>query len=337
MGSVSTLLTQLAVKHQMVEELEEIGPALGSSSADCAHLILLDAHNDEVPPFEAQRETLRRLAHIQASVADAAIVPIAPDPAPALVLATVRAGAVDFIDLATDTSSSVEAVLRRIADRVQSQRAEKRAMVGLRSVINDFFRELVQTERRSIDLEHQLRQKERATYVETIGDLDSERAPVVFIVDDDREVSDTLGDLLEETGFASFSFLSGEDALAEAEKMASRGDAIDVALVDAMLPGIDGLETIVRLRELRPRLATFLMTGFSSQDTAIRAADLGVSGYILKPFDDLSGLAYRIKEHAEVVKREAREQLYLARIKARHEKVLARYTKLAAILDAGNQ
>jgi DNA-binding NtrC family response regulator len=131
----------------------------------------------------------------------------------------------------------------------------------------------------------------------------------------------------------TFAFLSGEDAIMQAEKMASRGQAIDLALVDLRLPGIDGLETVRRLRDKKPGLAAFLMTGFSDVETATSAADLGVVGFVLKPFDDMPQLILRIREQASQAMQRTRDHHYLQRIKERHDKVLSRYRKLAAEID----
>ena len=127
------------------------------------------------------------------------------------------------------------------------------------------------------------------------GDLDADREPTVFLVEDDAEVANYLVDELESAGLITFAFLSGEDALQQAHKMANRSQAIDLALVDLRLPGIDGLETVRRLRTHKPGLAAFLMTGYSDVETATTAADLGVVGFVLKPFDDVPQLVSRIK------------------------------------------
>ena len=61
---------------------------------------------------------------------------------------------------------------------------------------------------------------------------------------------------------------------------------------------------------------------------ASRAADLGVVGFVQKPLPDVDEVVARLAQLARESLERTREQLYLARIKARHERVLARYRSL---------
>jgi two-component system response regulator FixJ len=99
------------------------------------------------------------------------------------------------------------------------------------------------------------------------------------------------------------------------------------------LPGIDGIETIRRLRAVRPGLSGFLMTGHNDPQTAATAADIGVVGFVKKPFDDVLQLCGRVRMLAHEAMQRSREQLYLRRIKERHERVLMQYRKLAAEME----
>ena len=50
------------------------------------------------------------------------------------------------------------------------------------------------------------------------------------------------------------------------------------------MPGMDGLSVIREARRLRPDLAVIIITGYSTEASAIEAINLGVSGYLTKPF-----------------------------------------------------
>ena len=76
-----------------------------------------------------------------------------------------------------------------------------------------------------------------------------------------------------------------------------------------------------------------LMTGFASAESAIDAADLGVAGYVLKPFGDIDSLIERVRDVATARLNQQRERGYLLRIKKRHAEFLTRYRALAAQLD----
>jgi CheY-like chemotaxis protein len=227
-----------------------------------------------------------------------------------------------------------KALSKRVAKVLHDRHGQRRTVASLRAMIEDFLRDLVKTERRSIDLEHRLAKAGRPVGPVEVGtDLDEDRPPIVFVVEDDRDVADQLCDEMEGSGVTTFAFLSGEEAVAQGERMAKRGEAIDLLLCDLRLPGIDGLETVRRLRSQKPGLAAFLMTGYTDVEAATSAADLGVVGFVLKPFDDLAALVTRIKEQAHLAMQRTREHHYLGRIKSRHEHVLQRYRKLAAEID----
>jgi YesN/AraC family two-component response regulator len=60
---------------------------------------------------------------------------------------------------------------------------------------------------------------------------------------------------------------------------------IDLILLDLVLPGLDGLEILRRVRAIRPHVPVIVVTGHSSHDVAIKAANLDVYGYLVKRFD----------------------------------------------------
>lgn len=302
-------------------------------------LLVLDASDTINDAGETVDETLvELLTNIELLRGTLPHVPrmvTAPTPPADVVIGAFRAGADDFVDSATATAATVANVIERVALVAADAFDKKQQMSAMRSMVEDFLRNLIKTERRSIDLEHQLAQHNQRPGVEIVSDLDDQRDPTVVLIEDDKEVADMLVDELEEAGVATFAFVTGEEAIENVAKMTRKAEAVDLALVDAKLPGISGIETIRKMREHRPHLPAFVMTGYGDKQTAMDAADLGVVGYVLKPFDNISGLIERIKEQALQSMASAREQLYLTRIKRRHDKLLQRYRELAAEIDAG--
>ena len=196
----------------------------------------------------------------------------------------------------------------------------------LRSMIEDMLKDLIRTERRSIDLEEKL-----ATFESVTGEsreLGNQRPPSILLVEAARDIASDLADRLEQTGVATYAFVTGEDACRELDPLLAGGAGFDLALVAAQLPGIDGLETVRRLRDRLPGLPAFLVTSVHDADLAARAADLGVIGFVQKPLPDLDEVVARLAQLAHDALERTREQLYLQRIKARHERVLARYRSL---------
>lgn len=328
------VLGELGVQVRVAGSAEEAAAQVLVTTPDEPTLLVVDAtvaegEGGEDAVIARLRDTL---AGLGATLPHAAPVVTAPSPSPRVVIEALRVGAVDFVDLASESRDGLAEMLERHGRRLHATIEERRRIRDLRGMVEEFLRDLIKTERRSIDLEHQLKLKETGKD-ELTSDLDSTREPVVVIVEDDREVADTLVDELEEVGVATYAYISGEDAVSDVRKLVARGDAIDLAIVDQVLPGMTGLEAIAGMREHRPRLAAILMTGHSDGNLAEHAADLGVVGYVLKPFDDVSQLVARIREQAMIYRNQARDQTYLARIKARHEKVLSRYRQLASDLD----
>jgi FixJ family two-component response regulator len=244
---------------------------------------------------------------------------------PMLIVSCIRAGAGDVIDLQLEGTAAARGVVQRICER-QARRAAELAMLGAqREMIEELLKDLIRTERRSIDSEEALAARARTTG--ELPTLVESRPPSVLLIEHERAVADELADLLETAGIATFAYVTGEEALREVEALA-RSSGLDLAVVAAELPGIDGLETVRRLRARVESLPAFLMTQVHAGDVAGLAADLGVVGFVQKPVADLGELVRRLSQLARDSLHRTREHVYLQRIKERHERVLARYRSL---------
>jgi FixJ family two-component response regulator len=100
---------------------------------------------------------------------------------------------------------------------------------------------------------------------------------VVAIVDDDPRLLESMGDLLESAGYVARGFPSAEALLG------SGLAGVDLLITDIGMPGTDGFELRDRVKEMRPELPVFLITGrheITDQDRA-----KGIGGLFRKPFD----------------------------------------------------
>ncbi|HOU54208.1 MAG TPA: sigma-54 dependent transcriptional regulator [Myxococcota bacterium] len=116
--------------------------------------------------------------------------------------------------------------------------------------------------------------------------------PVVLIVDDEPVIRESLAAWLQEDGYRTLTAASGEEAAALVP-----GPDWLACLVDLKMPGgIDGIETMRRLRARRPDLPVVIITAYGTIDTAVAAMKEGASDYVLKPFDpeDVSLILERI-------------------------------------------
>jgi two-component system response regulator PilR (NtrC family) len=102
----------------------------------------------------------------------------------------------------------------------------------------------------------------------------------ILIVDDEEVLRDVLDAVLRREGFEVVMASSGEEALAVLDE----DDNIDLVILDIMLPGISGIDTLRALRISNPSLPVIIITAFSSIDGAIEAMKHGAFHYIPKPF-----------------------------------------------------
>jgi DNA-binding NtrC family response regulator len=102
----------------------------------------------------------------------------------------------------------------------------------------------------------------------------------VLVVDDEKEFRDITVKRLEKRGLKARGAESGEKALEILEH-----DDIDVVLLDVKMPGIDGIETLRRIRSLKPLVEVVLLTGHASVDSGIEGMKFGAFDYLMKPIE----------------------------------------------------
>ena len=104
--------------------------------------------------------------------------------------------------------------------------------------------------------------------------------PYILVVDDDPNMTGTVGDILKLKGFEPVTALTGRDALRMLED-----HHIEVALIDLRLGEVSGLDVLREIRARSPETECILLTGHATQNSAIEAIQLGAFGYFQKPFD----------------------------------------------------
>jgi two-component system, NtrC family, nitrogen regulation response regulator NtrX len=100
----------------------------------------------------------------------------------------------------------------------------------------------------------------------------------ILIVDDESEIRLSLKGVLEDEGYKTSVAESGEACLELLRKQ-----ALDVVLLDVWLPGIDGLETLQKIRELDKAPEVIMISGHGTIETAVRATKLGAYDFLEKP------------------------------------------------------
>jgi excisionase family DNA binding protein len=103
--------------------------------------------------------------------------------------------------------------------------------------------------------------------------------PRILVVDDEQAVRDLLSKTLT---MADYDVDSADDGPSALDKM--RAVEYDLLITDLKMPGMDGLSVIREARKLAADLRVIIITGYSTEASAIEAINLGVSGYLTKPF-----------------------------------------------------
>jgi len=102
----------------------------------------------------------------------------------------------------------------------------------------------------------------------------------VLLVDDEEDLVSTLAERLVLRGFQVETATSGTDALRYVSE-----DSFSVLVLDVKMPGIDGLELMIEIKQKHPDLPVILFTGHGSVADARRGMEEGAFDYIMKPID----------------------------------------------------
>jgi excisionase family DNA binding protein len=103
--------------------------------------------------------------------------------------------------------------------------------------------------------------------------------PRVLVVDDEASIRDLLARTL---ALAEYDVDVAPDGQTALERM--RSGQYDLLVTDLKMPGVDGLSVIREAKRYRSDMPVIIITGYSTEANAIEAVNLGVTGYLTKPF-----------------------------------------------------
>ncbi len=126
---------------------------------------------------------------------------------------------------------------------------------------------------------------------------------IIHVIDDEAVIRDVLAQLLTSEGYEVEMSSSGEEAL---EKFPSQ--SFDVVLLDLLMPGLDGLEVLRRIKRVDPLAAVIIITAYGSVESAVEALKIGALDYVQKPFkhDDLLRVLDKAVAHKRLQDENAR-------------------------------
>ena len=103
----------------------------------------------------------------------------------------------------------------------------------------------------------------------------------ILVVDDDAGVLDSTRRMLEKRGYRVY---TAEDGATAIELLGVAPSEIDLAIVDMVMPGLTGTETVSRLRQLSPHIPVLICSGYHEVEVSTAFTGLVVSGFLQKPF-----------------------------------------------------
>jgi two-component system response regulator AtoC len=102
----------------------------------------------------------------------------------------------------------------------------------------------------------------------------------VMVIDDDPGIREFLEGIAARRGYGVCTAVDGESALSDLDRMRP-----DLITLDAVLPGLDGLETLRRIKERAPEVPVIMLSGHGQARTIVEAMRLGASDFLRKPFE----------------------------------------------------
>jgi FixJ family two-component response regulator len=154
-------------------------------------------------------------------------------------------------------------------------------------------------------------------------------ATMVFIIDDDAAVRESIQDLLESCGLRSESFGTAEEFL-----QCKRPDGPSCLVLDVRLPGVSGLDFQRRLVEAGFPIPIIFITGHGDIPMTVKAMKSGAVEFLTKPFLDRD-LLNAIRQALDRDRATRQQQANLAELRGRYESLTARECEVMRLVVSG--
>ena len=102
----------------------------------------------------------------------------------------------------------------------------------------------------------------------------------ILVVDDEIIIRDLLEDFLSRKGYDVYTASDGSGGIAKVKEIKPH-----IVLLDILMPGMDGIDTLKEIRRIDPRVGVIMITGVLDGELGKRAMELGASDYITKPLN----------------------------------------------------
>jgi len=131
----------------------------------------------------------------------------------------------------------------------------------------------------------------------------------VMLVDDEAPFVETMTKRLQKRNLTVITAFSGPEALETLDKHQN----VDVVILDVKMPGMDGLETLKKMKSAYPIIEVVMLTAHATVESGIEGMKLGAFDYLMKPCD-MEQLMGKVKE-ATRKKRDHEEKIREAHVK----------------------
>ncbi|HWR14963.1 MAG TPA: sigma-54 dependent transcriptional regulator [Terriglobales bacterium] len=155
----------------------------------------------------------------------------------------------------------------------------------------------------------------------------------ILVIDDEALTLRTISRALREEGFDVFVAMSGEEGL----KVLAE-ERPDLALLDVVLPGIDGIEVLRQIKKQAPNTIVVMMSAYRMVDRAVESMKLGAYDYLIKPFH-LADMVNTIQRASEMLSLRVRLRQTVETNKGRYDfgRIVTRNPQMAAMLEVARK
>jgi FixJ family two-component response regulator len=157
----------------------------------------------------------------------------------------------------------------------------------------------------------------------------------ILIVDDEKNIRLTLSLALEALGVEVDSAEEGEEALAKLKEK-----EFGLILLDLHMPGVDGMEVLRQVREIRPDIRVVIITAYGTVELAVEAMRLGAVDFVQKPFvpEEIRKMVIRVMDRERLDEQKVTDyassiELAKKSITDRHFDAAAEHVRKAISLD----
>ena len=129
----------------------------------------------------------------------------------------------------------------------------------------------------------------------------------VLLVDDEKEFLEIMSERMTARGMVVTTAQSADKALSILKK-----ESFDAIVMDFQMPGMDGMEALKAIKDMKPELQIILLTGYATVEKTVEAMKIGATDFLEKPAD-LEALAEKIKnakaEKMLIVEKQTEEKI----------------------------